>query len=541
MAGDLQQGRASRQRSDRELVDDAVHASTAAAQAAAFTEIFKRHHGAVLRYCSRQLHEHAGVEDAAADAFEAAFTDLQRGLPPRDPDKLRAWLLGIARHRCLTYMRGRQQDDNRKRPMAALDALLRDDNIAEELLDDDADESGTRRRQAQADRLVAVVAATFDEQWQRIYELSVIEGLRGRQLAVPLGVTAAEASRLANDIKNAVVDGFGALVLARDGRRFCPRLAQILDTAAWNGENFTGTLRIRILQHLDSCRQCDNCTTCNRQRKPLIAAYSPALIPPLIAPDVRERVDATIARLCPTTRAARSSNYRRRRRRPRRGLLLLLLLLLLVLITAAIPLSRLLLVDSPNAAAPSGTTPPAAALPASLAGTWQLASFNQPGVPSGGRQSRWLITGSCEQPNQCSFTWQPLTTTTTFETNFLPPPTGQAQRNDVEKLVLRPAGNRYSGTGIAAYGQADVSPTGQATNFGTSADKVTLQIQITKTATRSGKLIATRFTVTVQYANYYAGPCPDPSNPCDRGAAEQAVPKNLLKTETLHSTAIRIG
>jgi len=161
-----------------------------------------------------------------------------------------------------------------------------------------------------------------------------------------------------------------------------------------------------------------------------------------------------------------------------------------------------------------------------LAGTWQLASFNQPGVPTGGRRSRWSITGSCDQPDQCSFTWQPLTSTTTFETSFLPPPR-QAQRNDVEKLVLRPDRNRYSGTGIAAYGQADVSPTGQASNFGTSADKVTLQIQVTKTAIRNGKLIATRFTVTVQYSNYYAGPCPNASNPCDRGAAEQAVPKNL--------------
>jgi hypothetical protein len=320
-----------------------------------------------------------------------------------------------------------------------------------------------------------------------------------------------------------------------------PRLAQILDTAAWNGENFTTTLRDRILQHLDSCRRCDNCTTCNRQRKPLIAAYSPALVPPLVAPDVRERVDATIARLCPTTRATGSRSHRRRRRRPRKGLLLLLLLILLLLITAAIPLSRLLPVDSPNSAAPSSTASPAAALPPSLAGTWQLASFNQPGVPTGGRRSRWSISGSCERPDRCSFTWQPLTSTTTFETNFLPTPR-QAQRNDVVKLVLRPDGTRYSGTGIAAYGQGDVfSPTGQVTSFGTSADKVTLGIRVTKTATREGKLIATRFTVTVQYANYYAGPCPDPSNPCDRGAAEQAVPKNLLKTETLRSTATRVG
>jgi RNA polymerase sigma factor (sigma-70 family) len=540
MAGDLQQAQTS-QRSDRELVDAAVCASTAAAQAAAFTEIFKRHHGAVLRYCSRHLREHAGVEDAAADSFEAAFTDLQRGRPPRDPDKLRAWLLGIARHRCLTHMRGSRHDDNRARRKPGLDALLHDDGIAEELLDDVADESGRRRRQAQADRLVAVVVATFDERWQHIYELSVIEGRRGRQLAVPLGVTAADASRLANDIKNAVVDGFGALVLARDGRRFCPRLAQILDTAAWNGENFTGALRRRILQHLDSCRRCDNCATCNRQRKPLIAAYAPALVPPLVAPDVRERVDATIARLCPTTRAAGSRNHRRRRRRPRKGVLLLLLLILLLLLTAAIPLSRLLLVDSPNAAAPSSTAVPAAALPPSLAGTWQLASFNQPGVPSGGRRSRWSITGSCEQPDQCSFTWQPLTSTTTFETTFLPPPR-QAQRNDVVKLVLRPDGGTYSGTGIAAYGQGDVfSPTGQVTSFGTSADKVSLRIRVTKTAIRQGKLVATRFTVIVRYANYYAGPCPDPSNPCQRGAAEQAVPKNLLGTETLQSTATRVG
>jgi hypothetical protein len=91
-------------------------------------------------------------------------------------------------------MRGGRQDDNRARSKAGLDVLLHEDGIAEELPDDDADESGRRRRQAQADRLVAVVVATFDERWRRIYELSVIDGLRGGRLAVPLGVTAAEAS-----------------------------------------------------------------------------------------------------------------------------------------------------------------------------------------------------------------------------------------------------------------------------------------------------------------------------------------------------------
>jgi RNA polymerase sigma factor (sigma-70 family) len=380
MGVDTPQRRPSDQTLDAELVDRAVHAKTPAAQAAAFTEIYQRHHAAVLRRCSALLFEHDSVLDAAHDTFEAAFVDLQRGRPPRDPGNLQAWLLGIARHRCLGYMRGTPQGQRRRQPRVEL--LLHDDAVVEQAVDDDTDESAIRRRQAQVDRLLAVVVMTFDERWQRIYQLSVVEGRRGRHLAEPLGVDAAEASRLAHDVKEKVLDGFGALVLARDGRRFCAALARILDEFAWNGDNFTPALRSRIVQHFDSCRRCDACPVCNERRKPLVIAYQPVLLPPLLAPDLHERVSDTIRRLC-ATRAARSSNARRRRRQ--RGVLLLLLLLLLVpaivvLMQPSLPWTQDRLASSPPAstAAPTTSTPRPAGL-ADLAGTWRVAPYTLSG------------------------------------------------------------------------------------------------------------------------------------------------------------------
>jgi hypothetical protein len=59
--------------------------------------------------------------------------------------------------------------------------------------------------------------------------------------------------------------------------RYCPKLAAILDEAAWSGENFTPLLRKRILRHLDTCKTCDNCVTCNRKRLELVRPYAPAV------------------------------------------------------------------------------------------------------------------------------------------------------------------------------------------------------------------------------------------------------------------------
>ena len=70
-------------------------------------------------------------------------------------------------------MRGAHQGQKRRQPRVEL--LVHDDAVVEQSVDDDADESGIRRRQAQVDRLLAVVVTTFDERWQRIYRLSVVE------------------------------------------------------------------------------------------------------------------------------------------------------------------------------------------------------------------------------------------------------------------------------------------------------------------------------------------------------------------------------
>ena len=278
---------------DRELVERCVHPSGPADRKRASTAIYERHHDAVLRFCSVQLRERDSALDAAHDTFEAALAELYRGKPPRRPDNLRAWLLGFARHRCFAYMRGGRSGVGGRR---GLDMLAPDDELVGGASEDDY-ESSSRARQAEVDRLLGVVLATFTENQRRIYELGVSQGLTGKRLAEELGVNAAQASRLAGEIRREAFRGFGALVLARAGRPNCPALARLLDEAAWDGEQFTARLRLRVGRHFDDCPECDKCATCATRRKQLVGPLAPALIPVLFAPELRDRVMETVDRL----------------------------------------------------------------------------------------------------------------------------------------------------------------------------------------------------------------------------------------------------
>jgi hypothetical protein len=140
------------------------------------------------------------------------------------------------------------------------------------------------------------VAATLTDRQRRVFELSTLQHLRGRALAAALKVSEKEANDLTYENRIRVERGFGALVLARDGRRYCAGLARILDTAGWSGQDeaFTRVLRLRILKHLDKCQTCDNCQTCKDSKLRLITPYAPIVIPILIAMDLHDRITHTI-------------------------------------------------------------------------------------------------------------------------------------------------------------------------------------------------------------------------------------------------------
>jgi hypothetical protein len=114
---------------------------------------------------------------------------------------------------------------------------------------------------------VAEVRASFTQRQQVIFQLVLRQGIRGQALAAELGVSEKEANDVTYENQVLVLVGFGAYVLARDGRPYGEGLARILDETAWDGETFTRVLRLRILRHLDDCRICDNCGTCNVQAR----------------------------------------------------------------------------------------------------------------------------------------------------------------------------------------------------------------------------------------------------------------------------------
>ena len=71
----------------------------------AFEELYARHRGPLLAYCRRILGSPHEAEDAVQQTFLAAYRELGR-LEPCPP--VRAWLFGVARHRCLAALRTRR-------------------------------------------------------------------------------------------------------------------------------------------------------------------------------------------------------------------------------------------------------------------------------------------------------------------------------------------------------------------------------------------------------------------------------------------------
>jgi len=331
---------------DSELVSRATGGGTAADRADAFQAIYMSHYPAVLQRSRRILRDHHQAEDLTHDAFVTAFADLRGGRPPTQPDHLRAWLCGIAANRANRYRRGASPAGRRY----GLEVLVTEQDLVDKMPADDDPRSAELARHAHVERLLAIVAATFSERQRRIYELSVGEGLMGADLAARLGVSPPQASRLANEIKTLALEGFGALVLARDGRRFCLALANILERGAWNGENFTDGLRQRIIAHFGTCRTCDNCTTCADQRKRLTGAYAPALIPILFAAPLRQRALNAIRLVSTETDDDQDDDQQPRPSRRRRHALLALAAALLISVGAAAALVPLLLRSDRSAA-----------------------------------------------------------------------------------------------------------------------------------------------------------------------------------------------
>ncbi|WP_431964575.1 RNA polymerase sigma factor [Nocardia sp. bgisy134] len=269
---------------DAGLVERVRHPIDRDEQEAALCEIFRRYQKAMSTVCVYNLDDLDRVADVVQITVEAATKELIRRDNPREPDKLRAWLCGIARNRCHEDRRGRKSEA----PLP-LKTLTSDD-----------DEKDSSRRLDEVNRMLDLVAETFTPRQRKIYRLHIRQELHGKALATALSVSAKNAYKFAYENKIRLDEGFGALILAKHGRPFCVQLAGILDRAGWDGrrdEQFTRVLRQRVVRHLGTCRQCDNCGTCDQQQSRLKMVYAPVLIPILIAPELTEKIPEIIRRI----------------------------------------------------------------------------------------------------------------------------------------------------------------------------------------------------------------------------------------------------
>ena len=111
--------------SDQRLVEQVCAGSERA-----FEALFDRHHRAVLAFCRHMLGSREEAEDAVQVTFLAAYRDLGHREPPV---ALRPWLYAIARHRCLSVLRGRRERPVAEVTLPATDRLAAEVSTREDL------------------------------------------------------------------------------------------------------------------------------------------------------------------------------------------------------------------------------------------------------------------------------------------------------------------------------------------------------------------------------------------------------------------------
>jgi RNA polymerase sigma factor (sigma-70 family) len=110
--------------------DDRLVDSVRAGSERAFEALFDRHHRPVLAFCRHMLGSSADAEDAVQHTFLAAYRDL---IYTEKPIVLRPWLYAIARHRCLSVLRGRRERPSGELPERGVDNLASHVDVREDV------------------------------------------------------------------------------------------------------------------------------------------------------------------------------------------------------------------------------------------------------------------------------------------------------------------------------------------------------------------------------------------------------------------------
>jgi hypothetical protein len=127
-------------------------------------------------------------------------------------------------------------------------------------------------RRDERSEIMRLVLSSMTEHAQRVYDLRFVQQLSTREIAEDLGISCLQIEL----VQCSVARGFHALVLAREGRAYCPKLARIDDVWAFTGDNFSSGLHQAIDRHLsERSHGGDNCTTCRKRLEELLDPYAP--------------------------------------------------------------------------------------------------------------------------------------------------------------------------------------------------------------------------------------------------------------------------
>ncbi len=180
-----------------------------------------------------------GDRGTAEDILQQTFLDAWRGLATlREPDRVRGWLFGIARHLA--------QDHLRSRPVLA--APLED---APEL---ESREPGpeTLAISGDAERLVWDAAAALEPQHREALSLSLRQGLTYREIGDALGLRPARAGDLLVRAREALGRAVQLLLVARSSAS-CVSLKVLAPQGA---TSLTVEQRRAVDHHLRACPAC---------------------------------------------------------------------------------------------------------------------------------------------------------------------------------------------------------------------------------------------------------------------------------------------
>ena len=161
-----------------------------------FEEVYRSYADSVFAFCWSQTGHHSDAEDLAADVFASAFAAYLSTRP--DPEKLRAWLMRIARNAVIDYYR-----KNGRRSAIVARFFSRPEDVAE---------ANVELEVVQRDEAAYVVRqmARLRERERLLIGLRITSDLSYAEIAAVVGMTehaATMATRRALDRLQALCEG----------------------------------------------------------------------------------------------------------------------------------------------------------------------------------------------------------------------------------------------------------------------------------------------------------------------------------------------